>query len=482
VTSTEHVPDVAVVLVHYHTPALAAEAIAALRADDRHGLRIECVIVDNGSDAAGAETLRALATSASAANRHGGDSDRLPAEASLLVPARNRAGVGRSSVDVAGAVAAADRNPGYASGGNFDVTVLTAGRNLGYAGGVNFGVASTRAPIVIAMNADVVVRPGCLAALRGELLGGSGGCGAAGPRFSWDRAGRLLLPPTERRDFTSEALARLSARGEGWARAARRRWRGHARRHWEARESIDSYALSGALLAFRRDVWDAIGPFDDGYRLYFEETDWLARLAARGWRGRYVPAAQAVHHYNRSARDEPEARAWFTASARRFEEKHVGRVRARWLRWLEATGAGTRDSARRATAGAAAAAAAQEPGQQLPGPSNERGGVNVMLDLAHHVGGAGRAGRAGSAGGADGADSTRWIEISSQPAGYPAAAERLVLDAGADAYAGVDAAADDAARLWRMPVEIWDHLAPGAYTLRVVDDDGRECTAATFRR
>jgi len=37
--------------------------------------------------------------------------------------------------------------------------------------------------------------------------------------------------------------------------------------------------LSGALLAFRRDTWNIVGPMDDRYHLYFEEDDWLCRIA-----------------------------------------------------------------------------------------------------------------------------------------------------------------------------------------------------------
>src|SRR5205807_2507113 len=54
----------AIVIVHYHTPALAAEAVAALAAD-LAGAGIaddiaDLVLVDNGSDAAGREILERL--------------------------------------------------------------------------------------------------------------------------------------------------------------------------------------------------------------------------------------------------------------------------------------------------------------------------------------------------------------------------------------------------------------------------------------
>ena len=53
----------AIVLVHYHTPDLAAAAVAAVRADAAAaGLgEPEVVVVDNGSDPAGRAVLAGLA-------------------------------------------------------------------------------------------------------------------------------------------------------------------------------------------------------------------------------------------------------------------------------------------------------------------------------------------------------------------------------------------------------------------------------------
>jgi GT2 family glycosyltransferase len=385
----ETLTDLAVVIVHYDTPGLTAAAVSALRADlDRSGLRAECVIVDNGNRAADTGVLRGLG-----------------------------------------------------------VRVVTAGRNLGYAGGVNFGAARTSAPLLVAMNPDVLVEPGCLAELCRELRAG---VAAAGPRFSWDRAGRLLLPPTERRDLTSESLARLTARGPRWARLARAVWRRHARRHWLARRSVSSFALSGALLAMRRDAWDRIGPFDDRFQLYFEETDWLTRLARDGGQARYVPSARAVHYYNSSARHEPAAAGWFAASARRFEEKHGGRAARRLasLISVDTVEYETRDAPWQAarverpmTVTGAEPASVAVPAQSLP-PA-----IDITSDA-------------------------RWIEVSSATAGYPAAAEQL------------DARTDRGAvnPRWRLPDDVWDHLAPGRYTLRVVGHAGREQETVDFFR
>jgi GT2 family glycosyltransferase len=359
--------SLAVVLVHYHTPRLAAAAIGALQQDlaagrgAAAGLEVEWLLVDNGSDPAGRELLAGL-----------------------------------------------------------PVRLLETGRNLGYAGGVNLGVASSRAELVLLMNPDVLVLPGCAAGLVACLQEGAA---AAGPRFYWDSGRRLLLPPAEIRDRRGELLAWLAAaRGAGWAARARRRSRRHCRRHWQAAAPLPSYALSGSLLAVTRAAWERIGGFDEGFPLYFEETDWLLRLRRAGLPARFVPAAEAVHLYGRSAAGEPRAAEWFEESARRFRRRHYGA----WFAW------GLDHLAR----GGRRAAAAPFPA--LPALPAEG------LDL-------------------DGYPRPLWVEISPRPAGYPAAAERI-----AEAAPGAR---------WQPPADLAERLAEGAWWIRLSDDSGRDLAA-----
>lgn len=350
-----------VALVHYRTPGLVRPAVEALAADcDRAGVEASILLVDNGSEAAGRELWRGL-----------------------------------------------------------PIERIDPGANLGYAGAVQRAVAALDAPFWIALNPDVVVRPGCLGALLAEL---EAGADAAGPRFEWDEAGRILLPPTEERTRRAELAAALARRSPARAATARGRWRRHAHRHWEAVEPIESRSLSGALLAFRRESWRATGGFDAGFQLYFEETDWLERLHAAGRRSVYVPAARAWHLYAQSSVAEPAAAAWFAAAAARFRRRRYGRAFAALLARLE----------RGADAPGEPAAADLPPLPELP-PA---------------------------------APAPHWIEISTTRWGFPAAAERLAAPAGS----------------WQLPADAWRRLAPGTYWLRVVDARGGESPARALVR
>jgi hypothetical protein len=223
-------------------------------------------------------------------------------------------------------------------------------------------------------------------------------------------------------------LSRLAERGEGWARRARRRWRRHARRHWLATAALPSPALSGALLAVRRDAWERTGPFDPGYRLYFEESDWLRRAGRAGLRLVHEPRAQVVHHYNRSAAGEPRAAAWFAESAERYARRWHGPVFRR-LREL-----------------AAPARSRLVHPPELPAPPRIPGGP-PHLELGGWVPREGRA----------------WIELSPVPRGFPAAAEHL----------------ERGTAEWELPEEVWWSLE-GRWRLALVAGDGGEVGAWSF--
>lgn len=258
-------PTITAVIVHYRTPDFLAASVEALQADARDSdLRVQVIVVDNGAASASPD-------------------ERLDT-------------------------------------GHLRTWVIEPPSNLGYAGGVNLGARAPSGDVLLLMNADVVVAPGCLRALVEALREAD----IAGPRLFWDRSGRLMLPPQQVRTRAAELDAVCAERSKLWGRSYRRRWRRRARAFWSAREPMPCFELTGALLAMRTDCWRRVGPFDDGFRLYFEETDWLLRARAMGARAVLAPAACAVHAYDQSAQLEPRAQRWFEQSMKRFRRRRYG--------------------------------------------------------------------------------------------------------------------------------------------------------------
>jgi len=52
----------------------------------------------------------------------------------------------------------------------------------------------------------------------------------------------------------------------------------------------------GAIMTFRKDVFNKIGTFDEDYFLFFEETEFYLRMNMNGLKTMYCPTAKVFHH------------------------------------------------------------------------------------------------------------------------------------------------------------------------------------------
>jgi GT2 family glycosyltransferase len=162
--------------------------------------------------------------------------------------------------------------------------------NVGFAAANNRALTSARGKYVLLLNSDTVVPEGALAQLlmavesRSDI--GIAGC-------------RLLNPDgTPQVSFGRfPSLATVLAEFMGLDRwRVTRRWTltsGRAPEPGEPSHLIDY--PSGACLLIRHDILRSLGGFDDGYFLYFEETDLCRRARDAGYRALYVASASVTH-------------------------------------------------------------------------------------------------------------------------------------------------------------------------------------------
>ena len=114
----------------------------------------------------------------------------------------------------------------------------------------------------------------------------------------------------------------------------------------------DAGWLSGSCVLVRRAAFDAIGGFDEGFFMYFEDVDLGLRLSRAGWRNRFTPIAQVTHTGGHSTAGESAAmiRAHHRSAERFIRKKYTGA--AYWpVRFVLLTGLRLRSSLaeRRAT-------------------------------------------------------------------------------------------------------------------------------------
>ena len=213
-------------------------------------------------------------------------------------------------------------------------TLVENARNVGFGAAVNQAVRLSDAPLLWLLNPDCEVAAGAFAALA-DTLTRHPDCAIAAPQL-----------------LNSDGSTQASARGEPDA------WTGLFGRHSLLTKFFPSSSLSrrnlpaadlvtsgvesaavdwvmGAAMLMRRDRFDAVGGFDEGYFMYWEDADLCRRLRARGWRTRYVPRARVAHAGGVSAkRSGAAAIRAFHDSAYRYYATHV--VPQWWhpLRWF----------------------------------------------------------------------------------------------------------------------------------------------------
>lgn len=201
--------------------------------------------------------------------------------------------------------------------------LVVAGRNLGYGAAANLGARGATQPWLVVANQDIVWHEGSLDALLDA--GRAAEVGALGP---------ALLNTDGTRYPSARALPSLRL-GIGHALLVRV-WPGNpwTRRYQQGADVAptgDGQArsagwLSGACLLLRREAFEAVGGFDEGYFMFFEDVDLGERLGRAGWRNLHVPAAQVTHEQGTSwkQRPAPMIRAHH-ASARRYLSGRYGR-------------------------------------------------------------------------------------------------------------------------------------------------------------
>jgi len=215
-----------------------------------------------------------------------------------------------------------------------EVTVLVNPDNPGYGAAVNRAAAAQPSRHVCAMNSDVVLEPESLVTLR-RFLDANPACGLVGPALVYPDA----TPQPSAKRFPTLGLALGEVFGLH-SLAPRTRW---VRRFYYEDRDLTRETLvdtvSGAVMLLRGAAFDAVGGFDEGFWMYFEETDLCRRLQNRGHSVALCPAAQAIHQHGASTRQTSVRQVEYYLSYVRYFRKHHGRGSAAILRAAMAAGA-----------------------------------------------------------------------------------------------------------------------------------------------
>ena len=202
----------------------------------------------------------------------------------------------------------------------------SSGLNGGFAFGNNVAIQraleSEQVPDIFwLLNPDTEVRPGALEAMVGFMrerpeAGIVGSAIAEEGEDLWPFAFRF---PSLLSEFESGLQLGLVTR--------------LLRRHVVAQRMTEQPTkvdwVSGASVLVRRELFESIGLMDEGFFLYFEETDFCLRAARAGWACWYAPLGLVMHIAGQStgvtSKREVQIRRpryWFESRRRYFAKNH----------------------------------------------------------------------------------------------------------------------------------------------------------------
>jgi len=204
------------------------------------------------------------------------------------------------------------------------VALVVNSRNTGFGSACNQAVEKFSGELILLLNPDAGLLPGCLLRLQQTLFSAEK-TAAVGPLVYWDEGLTYLLPPSypSALFLFQPALAAWGPQS-GINRVLSATWRNHAIRVWRSRLPVKVSNLSGGHVLLKREaVKKAGGLFDPRFFLYFEDADLFLRLRQAGFRLFVEPRAAVVHHYDQSGRKDPEkSRGHMDRSHETFLMKH----------------------------------------------------------------------------------------------------------------------------------------------------------------
>lgn len=184
-------------------------------------------------------------------------------------------------------------------------------RNVGFSAGCNIGAKASTGELLLFLNPDCIATPRLVERLK-EVLEKKPNAAIAGGRLLGDDGGmqrgwRRMAPDPWR------ALVRASGMWRVF-----RRWDFHPVEDISDDETLETDAVSGACLIIRREVFEKVGGFDEGYFLHCEDLDLCAGVQLAGFAVLSCPDAVVFHSKGVCGKGRPFFVEW---------HKHKGMIR-----------------------------------------------------------------------------------------------------------------------------------------------------------
>jgi len=198
------------------------------------------------------------------------------------------------------------------------VRLIRNKENLGFARAHNTGIAASDADLIVFINPDTLVEGDFFEHLE-AFVSKNPRAGIVGPRIM-DAEGNLQLSARREISALSGFLGRTSLLTRLFPKSSLAKSQFPAVTDQSHPTSVDW--VSGACMVVRRETLRDIGPLDERFFMYFEDTDLCRRARVAGWLVYYLPQVEIFHQTGASSHSRPKAIWLLHKSAFLYHRKH----------------------------------------------------------------------------------------------------------------------------------------------------------------
>jgi GT2 family glycosyltransferase len=184
------------------------------------------------------------------------------------------------------------------------IAVVESKENLGFAKGCNLGIRyglARDADYLWLLNNDTKPSPDALSALIAKALTDRRIAAVASICYYYDDPSTV----------------------QAWAGARLNLWIGYGRNSVTPREDDWFHSLYGASMLIQRSAFEDVGLLDEGFFLYWEETEFCLRLRQKSWKLAAAPDSRVLHKLGAGTKNNSNLHdRYFTASGLRILKLH----------------------------------------------------------------------------------------------------------------------------------------------------------------
>lgn len=193
------------------------------------------------------------------------------------------------------------------------IHLVSLDSNRGFSAANNRGLALVTTPFVLFLNADTYLQDATALDHLVRFLQDHPGIGAVAPRLIWPDG--TIQPYAFGDDPTLGYIGR---------RALRRLLKGQGMHDWATPTPQRVDWVAGTCLLARCEAVRAIGGWDEGFFMYFEDNDLCRRLRTAGWEVWYNPTVQITHLGGRADYQDIPRRRLYYKGMLHYYCKHEG--------------------------------------------------------------------------------------------------------------------------------------------------------------